>query len=100
MSGSRGSSSATRTCQHVRGKIKALNFCKIEEKLVFLSGLIGYFCPLCLACKNANDLGESVPFYCCLICICSPIGICMLRQAARNKYGIEVGQVYLRSHTK
>ncbi|TRY63546.1 hypothetical protein TCAL_08303 [Tigriopus californicus] len=51
--------------------------------------LFGWFCSLCLVCKNAKDLGESVPMYCCLSCFCPVVGICLLRQKTRERYGIE-----------
>ena len=62
----------------------------VKHDAVAVSVLFGWFCSLCLMCKNAKDLGESVPKYCCLGLFFPMCAICMLRGKAREKYGIEV----------
>ncbi len=55
-------------------------------------GIFGWFCPLCLFCKNANDLGENACLCCLFAMVCPTLAFCQLRQKARQKYGIEVSR--------
>ncbi len=51
--------------------------------------MCGTFCPCCLVYRNGEDLGKS-GFLCCLIsCFFPCIPIFLLRQEARERYGIE-----------
>ena len=64
-----------------------------KRVLIFVfSGIFGWFCPLCLFCKNANDLGENACLCCLFAMVCPTLAFCQLRQKARQKYGIEVSR--------
>ena len=56
---------------------------------------MGCVCTLCLMCKNASDLEESVGLYALLACCCPVVGVFLLRQKARTLYGIEVLKRYM-----
>lgn len=53
----------------------------------------GYCCPLCMICSNAKALGkmepDKPPLYCLIACCFPVLGIFLLRNTAREKYGIE-----------
>jgi hypothetical protein len=57
-------------------------------------GMFGCFCPACLMCSNAKEMGQNMGLY-VLLGICFPIGgIYLLRAKARENYGIEVQKNY------
>lgn len=87
-SGNRANLSASKTCPHVSITVD-METVVARVVWVFI-GCFGYFCATCLICKNASDLGESTPLYCLLACCIPTLGIFMLRQRAREMYGIEV----------
>jgi len=49
----------------------------------------GYCCAPCMICNNATGLDENGCLYCLLACCCPVLAICLLRQKARERYGIE-----------
>merc|ERR1712241_616023 len=49
----------------------------------------GYCCGPCLVKRNADDLGKPGFLYCLLSCCIPCVPIFILRQEAREKYGIE-----------
>ena len=53
-------------------------------------GCYGYCCAPCMICSNASGLEENGGLYCLLACCCPIVGVFLLRQKAREKYGIEV----------
>ena len=57
-------------------------------------GCFGYCCAPCMICANAKALGkmpdDKPPLYCVLACCIPVLGIFLLRQTARENYGIEV----------
>ena len=54
-----------------------------------ISALKGIFCPCCMICRNARDLGESGTLMSVLSCFAPCVPIYMLRTAARHKYNID-----------
>ena len=53
------------------------------------SCLCGYFCPCLLIMRNGDDLGRS-GLACCLVgCFLPCVSIFLLRQEARERYGID-----------
>ena len=52
----------------------------------------GYCCAPCMICSNAKGLGEPDCLYCLLACCCPIVGVFLLRQKARERYGIEVSK--------
>ena len=56
--------------------------------------LFGWCCPLCLICKNAQDMEENVCMFCVLGWCVPPAAIFLLRQKIREKEGIEVRYDY------
>jgi len=42
-----------------------------------------------MICSNASGLEENGGLYCLLACCCPIVGVFLLRQKAREKYGIE-----------
>ena len=57
---------------------------------IFYIGCYGYCCAPCMICSNASGLEENGGLYCLLACCCPIVGVFLLRQKAREKYGIEV----------
>ena len=55
-----------------------------------ISGCCGTFCTPCLVYRNANDLGKSGCLYALLACFFPCIPLFLLRDSARERYGIEV----------
>ena len=55
--------------------------------------LCGLFCWPCLICSNARGLGKSGLIYNILGCFLPCLPVFLLRQNAREKYGIEGGDV-------
>ena len=71
----------------VQAKIKMwLHFCK---PFSYGLGCFGYCCGPCLVKRNADDLGKPGFLYCLLSCCIPCVPIFILRQEAREKYGIE-----------
>ena len=54
-----------------------------------VSGLCGACVPCCLVKRNADDLGKSGWLCCLLSCLLPCVPIFILRQEARERYGIE-----------
>ena len=66
-----------------------INWC--ENNFIILNiGCYGYCCAPCMICSNASGLEENGGLYCLLACCCPIVGVFLLRQKAREKYGIEV----------
>ena len=58
--------------------------------IILYIGCYGYCCAPCMICSNASGLEENGGLYCLLACCCPIVGVFLLRQKAREKYGIEV----------
>ena len=69
-----------------------INWC--ENNFIILNiGCYGYCCAPCMICSNASGLEENGGLYCLLACCCPIVGVFLLRQKAREKYGIEVNMI-------
>ena len=53
-----------------------------------ISGCFGYFCGVCLLCKNAQRLEEGNPLYYVMSCCIPVVPVFLLRQKLRNQHGI------------
>ena len=68
----------------------------VHFSLFFQLGCCGAFLPCCLTYKNAEALGKSGPLYFLLGCVLPCLPILLLRTEAREKYGIEVNNWFLK----
>ena len=66
-----------------------ISWCK-NNFIILNIGCYGYCCAPCMICSNASGLEENGGLYCLLACCCPIVGVFLLRQKAREKYGIEV----------
>ena len=66
-----------------------ISWCKNNFIILYI-GCYGYCCAPCMICSNASGLEENGGLYCLLACCCPIVGVFLLRQKAREKYGIEV----------